>query len=217
MVKNRVSILNKIKKTEILDVEEKNVVKVKNVFNYDTFPEHEREELKELEQRATFSGNNLNNNIMELGEVFLKAQKIFSKKGTGVFGDWYEKLSFKKDFVYMCIDRKKLSIEYKDDVVYQLPDKVIKDIKKIKNPKAIKRILKSENIKEAIKEEFKHEVKSIPVKKESSSVITEEVIISKNYIEERILSLLDTVRNNEFSDKKLTEIEEALKSISIKF
>lgn len=195
-------ILSNMKKSQIIKKDEKFVPSVEvSGFDYTGFEEKEIENLVELEKRANYSGNLLKENIMELGEVFMEAQSIFSAKGNGSFGAWYENLGFKKDFIYMCIDRRKLAIEYKNEEVYQLTDKNIKEIKKIKDPKVVGEILASENIKEAIK--TLHE----------KSHVEEAVIVeskNKKTVETKFLKLFNIFKNNQYNKKELKTIEDVL-------
>lgn len=195
-------ILSNMKKSQIIKKDEKFVPSIEvSGFDYTGFEEKEIKNLVELEKRANYSGNLLKENIMELGEVFMEAQSIFSAKGNGSFGIWYENLGFKKDFIYMCIDRRKLAMEYKNEEIYQLTDKNIKEIKKIKDPKVVNEILASENIKEAIK--TLHE-----------KTHTEEVVVvndkNKKIVETKFLKLFNNFKNNQYDKKQLKIIEDVL-------
>lgn len=195
-------ILDKMKKSQVIKTDTKIVPLVETSgFDYSGFETKEVENLKELEKRANYSGNLLKENIMELGEVFMEAQNIFSAKGNGSFGTWYESLGFKKDFIYMCIDRRRLALEYKNEEVYQLTDKNIKEIKKIKDPQIVSEILASENIKEAIK--TFHEK---PVIEEAEIVENKE----KKAVEQTFLKLFNTFKNNQYNKKELKNIKEFL-------
>lgn len=199
-------ILSNMKKSQIIKKDEKFVpsIEISN-FDYSGFEEKEVKNLIELEKRANYSGNLLKENIMELGEVFMEAQSIFSAKGNGSFGAWYENLGFKKDFIYMCIDRRKLALEYHNEEVYQLTDKNIKEIKKIKDPKVVSEILASENIKEAIK--TLHEKTNV----EEAVVVEDE---NKKAIEAKFLRLSNIFKNNQYNEKQLKTIQELLDILS---
>ncbi|MGL5717893.1 hypothetical protein [Cetobacterium sp.] len=195
-------ILSNMKKTQIIKKDEKFVPAIQTSnFDYTGFEEQEIKNLVELEKRANYSGNLLKENIMELGEVFMEAQNIFSAKGNGSFGAWYENLGFKKDFIYMCIDRRKLALEYKNEEVYQLTDKNIKEIKKIKDPKIVGEILASENIKEAIK--TLHEKTHV-----EEAVIVEDK--NKKAVETKFFKLFNSFKNNQYNKKQLKIIEDVL-------
>ncbi|MGL4511292.1 MAG: hypothetical protein ACRDCE_03610 [Cetobacterium sp.] len=172
-------------------------------FDYTDFNTNDKEYLIELEKKAIYTGNLLKENIKELGDVFLEAHKIFSNNKNGMFGKWYENLGFKKDFVYLCLDRKQLSIQYDSATIYKLPDRIIKDLKKIEkeNEEIIVEILNSENPKEKIKE-IKQSLNQNKIKANQN--------IKKERIKEKLTSLFKVINNNEFNDEKLIKIENLL-------
>ncbi|MGL4358486.1 MAG: hypothetical protein ACRCSY_07310, partial [Cetobacterium sp.] len=158
-------LLANYKKSEVLIKKEK----FESNFDYNDFNQEDKENLLELEKKAAHTGNLLKENLKELGDVFLEAHKIFSNNKNGMFGKWYENLGFKKDFVYLCLDRRQLSIQYNSNEIYKLPDRTIKDIKKIEkeNGELVFEILESENPKEKIKE-FKDNLIQNKIEKEKN-------------------------------------------------
>lgn len=171
-------------------------------FDYTDFDTNDKEHLIELEKKALYTGNLLKDNLKELGDVFLEAHKIFSNNKNGMFGKWYENLGFKKDFVYLCLDRRQLSLQYDSSTIYKLPDRVIKDIKKFEkeNEEIVVEILNSENPKEKIRE--------------IKELLNQNTKINQNIKKEKIKTKLSTflkiINNNEFSDEKLIKIENIL-------
>ena len=152
-------MLKDYKKTEVKFIKAE-VITTK--FDYSEFEEKEKENLLELEKKALYSGEIIINNIKELAEIFSEAQNVFAKKNkNGIFRKWYEALGFKKDFVYLCLEKKKLSTKYNDEKIFQLPDRSIKTIKKmdekVENENRISTILKDENTVEKLKEIKKEE------------------------------------------------------------
>lgn len=171
-------------------------------FDYADFDINDKEHLIELEKKALYTGNLLKDNLKELGDVFLEAHKIFSNNKNGMFGKWYENLGFKKDFVYLCLDRRQLSLQYDSSTIYKLPDRVIKDIKKFEkeNEEIVVEILNSENPKEKIRE--------------IKELLNQNTKLNQNIKKEKIKAKLSTflkiINNNEFSDEKLIKIENIL-------
>lgn len=146
------ALLNSYKKTE---VKIEKVKKIKTQFDYSEFSETEVDSLIELEERALHTGSLLSDNLKELAGIFTEAQKIFSNNKNGNFGKWYEALGFKKDFVYLCLDRKNLAIKYEENRVYSLPERAIKDIKKLdklNEVEVVHEILEAEKPTEKLKE-----------------------------------------------------------------
>lgn len=107
------------------------------------------------EKKAVYHANQMSKSIMELSKVFCEAQKLLSNHAGGTFKKWFEELGFKKDFVYMCLKRNDLFLEVADDRVFQIPERAIKTISKIKdkiNLEEVKEIIYSEKPVERAKE-----------------------------------------------------------------
>ncbi|MGL5350392.1 MAG: hypothetical protein ACRDA0_07495 [Cetobacterium sp.] len=189
-------LLANYKKSEVLIKKEK----FESNFDYNDFNQEDKENLLELEKKATHTSNLLKENLKELGDVFLEAHKIFSNNKNGMFGKWYENLGFKKDFVYLCLDRRQLSIQYNSNEIYKLPDRTIKDIKKIEkeNGELVFEILESENPKEKIKE-FKDNLIQNKIEKEKN--------LKKENIKTKLNNLLKFINVNDFNDEKLSNLE----------
>ncbi|MGL5702593.1 MAG: hypothetical protein ACRCXX_05705 [Cetobacterium sp.] len=189
-------LLANYKKSEVLIKKEK----FESNFDYNDFNQEDKENLLELEKKATHTSNLLKENLKELGDVFLEAHKIFSNNKNGMFGKWYENLGFKKDFVYLCLDRRQLSIQYNSNEIYKLPDRTIKDIKKIEkeNGELVFEILESENPKEKIKE-FKDNLIQNKIEKEKN--------LKKENIKLKLNNLLKFINVNDFNDEKLSNLE----------
>lgn len=189
-------LLANYKKSEVLIKKEK----FESNFDYNDFNQEDKENLLELEKKATHISNLLKENLKELGDVFLEAHKIFSNNKNGMFGKWYENLGFKKDFVYLCLDRRQLSIQYNSNEIYKLPDRTIKDIKKIEkeNGELVFEILESENPKEKIKE-FKDNLIQNKIEKEKN--------LKKENIKLKLNNLLKFINVNDFNDEKLSNLE----------
>lgn len=195
-------LLANYKKSEVLIKKER----FESKFDYADFNEEDKENLIELEKKATHTGNLLKENLKDLGDVFLEAHKIFSNNKNGMFGKWYENLGFKKDFVYLCLDRRQLSLQYNSNEIYKLPDRAIKDIKKIEkeNGEVVFEILESENPKEKIKE-FKDNLTKNKTKKEKN--------IKKEEIKNKLNDLLKFINQNEFTDEKLCDLERLISNL----
>lgn len=201
-------LLDKYKKTEVILTTNK----FESKFDYSNFLTEDKEKLIELEKKANHTGNLLKENLKELGDIFTEAQSIFANNKNGSFGIWYENLGFKKDFVYLCLERKALSLKYKTEDVYSFPDRMIKDIKKISKTDNIyvDEIFEANNPKEKV-----IEIKENLFKHISNSEDTKE----KRYIEKRlnlisnILKNQTTLSKNKFEtlNNLLDTIEEHLK------
>ena len=213
------ALLNNYKKTE---VKIEKVQKLKTQFDYSEFTEVETEALIELEEKAIHTGTLLSDNLRELAGVFTEAQTIFANKKNGNFGRWYEALGFKKDFVYLCLDRKNLALKYEENRVYALPDRAVKDIKKLdklNETEIVYEILEaekpSEKLKE-IKEQVKHKAEQI-AEKDPMHIQYEEERVSKKELMDRLHQVEKTIGKSEVKAKKirvmqlLNQIEDLLK------
>ena len=187
--------------------------KEKSSFDYNEFDEKTKENLSELENKALYAKELLTENIKELGNIFLEAQTIFSHNNkNGVFGKWYETLGFKKDFVYLCLSKKKLFLKYENDKIYSLPDRTVKEIKKMeKENYDVIEILDNENPAQKIKEIKKEE------KKADKKEITENTIddnqlnflgkTKKEVEEDSSTEETSLIKNIMELDKKIMELE----------
>ncbi|MBC2857109.1 hypothetical protein H3N56_11760 [Cetobacterium sp. 2A] len=95
--------------------------------------ENERQILIKCEEKAIEHAREIAKNTMELSKVFYEAQKTLSAKGNGIFSKWFEQLGFKKDFVYMCLKRNEIFLEVRDEKVFNIPERAIKTISKVRD------------------------------------------------------------------------------------
>lgn len=231
------ALLNSYKKTEV-KIEKEN--KIVSIFDYSDFSKNERELLEELEQKATHYGSIISDSIQELGDVFKKAQECFANYKNGSFVSWYEKLGYKKDFVYLCLDRKNLALKYDNKDIYRLPDRAIKDIKRLDNkdeteivfdilmdPEPTKKIKEiKESAKERKEKQLKKELEDDKIeeavviekptqeneKKEFEDLIEVDVISKISFIKNTLIQeKLDKDKKNKVI-KMLQEIENLLKT-----
>lgn len=181
------------KNTEVFEIKEK----YNPILNYDDFELEidQKEKMVNFEERAVYHAQELSKNTIELSKIFSEAQKTLSAAKTGTFVKWYEALGFKKDFVYMLLKRNDLFLELSNERVFQIPEKAIKTISKIKDKvdtKEILDIVNSEKPVEVAKEkesnlsgnpkDKKIEIEDIEVIKDASDKIREiENKISEHY------------------------------------
>lgn len=141
------------KNTEVVEIKEK----YNPILNYDEFELgiDQKEKMVSFEERAVHHAQELSKNTIELSKIFSEAQKTLSAAKIGTFVKWYEALGFKKDFVYMLLKRNDLFLELSNERVFQIPEKAIKTISKIKDKvgtKEIMDIINSEKPVEVAKE-----------------------------------------------------------------
>lgn len=214
------ALLNSYKKTE---VKIEKAEKIKSQFDYSEFSEEEAIQLIELEEKAIHTGSLLSENLRELADIFNQAQGIFANNKNGNFGKWYESLGFKKDFVYLCLDRKNLAVKYEQNRVYALPERTVKDLKKLdkqNETEIVYEILESEKPSEKLKE-IKKEVKQkedIVAEKDPMYIQYEQERIAKKEILGRIYLVEKLVSKSDVKNKKskivelLEKIEDILQS-----
>lgn len=201
-------LLDNYKKSQVMIKKERFTSR----FDYSGFNKEDTENLLELEKKALHTGELLRDNIKELGDVFLEAQMIFANNKNGMFRKWYENLGYKKDFVYLCLDRKNLSLKYDTTEIYKLPDRVVKDIKKIslESDDAVFEILEAKDPKEKVKEikeeifkKEKKEVSDYELKKEKEvanrlQTVARKIATLKLSEEkiEKLLNIIDEIEKN---------------------
>lgn len=131
--------------TEVLEIKEK----YNSIVNYDELEleDIQKEKMIIFEEKAIHHANELSKNTIALSKIFYEAQKTLASAKTGTFVKWYEALGFKKDFVYMLLKRNELFMEVENERIFEIPEKAIKTISKIKdkvNTKEILEIINSE-------------------------------------------------------------------------
>lgn len=122
-------LLDKYKKTRVI-FDTSDHINIEK-FDYTGFSVEEKVLLIELEEKAKFTGKLLRHNLQELAIVFKEAQEIFVNNKNCNFGNWYKNLGFKKDFVYLCLERYNLALKFGDNSIYNFPDRAIRDLKKL--------------------------------------------------------------------------------------
>lgn len=130
---------NTHKNIELVEIKEK----YNPILNYDEFELEidQKEKMITFEEKAVYHAQELSKNTIELSKIFSEAQKTLAASKTGTFVKWYEALGFKKDFVYMLLKRNDLFLELSNERVFQIPEKAIKTISKIKDKVGTKEIL----------------------------------------------------------------------------
>lgn len=190
---------NNNKAIETIEIKEK----YNPILNYDDFELEidQKEKMIVFEKKAVFHAQELSKNTIELSKVFSAAQKTLAACKTGTFVKWYEALGFKKDFVYMLLKRNDLFLELSNEKVFQIPEKAIKTISKIKDKVDTKVILDIVNAE-----------KPVEVAKEKESYFSGNPKDRKNEIEdiEMLEGNFDKIKELE---KKLSEYYRKIKEI----
>lgn len=133
----------------------KEVNKVKVIDEYISKVDYNTLEISELdlkklidcEKNILFHQQKSVEHLLALSETLFEAQQVLANYKNGSFKNWFEKLGLKKDFVYMCLKRYNLYLNYNNEKVMAIPEKVIKELsnKKI--------VLKKEQILEILESE----------------------------------------------------------------
>lgn len=133
----------------------KEVKKVKIVDEYLPIVDYtelglKEEDLKKMincEKNILFHQQKSIEHLLSLSETLYEAQQVLSNYKNGGFKNWFEEMGLKKDFVYMCLKRYNLYLNYENEKVMAIPEKMVKELSttKIVLPKEkILEILKSE-------------------------------------------------------------------------
>lgn len=199
------SVMDKIKaKTAELKTQH-NEIEIPYIshMNYDDFGIVEievRTKLINYEKKAVYHANQLNKSVMELSKIFSEAQKILANHSGGTFKKWFEELGFKKDFVYMCLKRNDLFLEIHDDKVFQIPERAIKTISKIKdkiNKEEIKEIIQSDRPTDIAKEK-ESQLSGSPTTEEENIEIIDDSIDKIRELEEMLAKYYKKIKEIEY-------------------
>lgn len=193
----------KFKETSIQNNNIEDKKKYTPVIDYDEFglEVSQKKQMIYFEEKAIYHANELSKNTIELSKIFYEAQKTLSAAKTGTFVRWYESLGFKKDFVYMLLKRNDLFLELSTEKVFQIPEKAIKTISKIKDKVDTKEILDIVNSE-----------KPVEVAKEKESYLSGNPKDRENEIEDIELSKDDFHKIKKL-EKKLSEYYRKIRDI----
>lgn len=114
----------------------------------------EVEKIIKYEEKVVLSAQSLKKDLVDLAEGLAEAQKLFANNKNGKFQKWFETLGLKKTFVYTLLKRQELYLEFNDEKVFQVPERVLPELKKIKqtvSPEEVRRIINSDKPLEEVK------------------------------------------------------------------
>ena len=186
---------------EVVEIKEK----YNPILNYDEFALEnlQKEQMIIFEERAIHHANELSKNTIALSKIFYEAQKTLASAGTGSFVKWYEALGFKKDFVYMLLKRNELFMEVENERIFEIPEKAIKTISKIKDKVNVKEILEIVNAEKPVIVAKEIEVSLSGNPKDKTSEIEEIEIIDNSFdkvikIEKKIAEYYQKIKELEY-------------------
>lgn len=191
----------------------KEVKKVKVVEQYSPIVNYANFELKEedlkrminCEKNILFHQQKSIEHLLSLSETLYEAQQILSNYKNGGFRNWFEEIGLKKDFVYMCLKRYNLYLNYENEKVMAIPEKMVKELS------TAKIVLPKEQILEILESE-----KPIRKYEEVKNILSGDPTINKNKISEAeiIIDGEDEVRELEKElAKKYSQVKELQKEI----
>ena len=127
---------------------------------------------------------------------------LFRSKN-GKFKEWFEALGLKKDFVYMCLKRYNLYLDYNNDKVMMIPEIMIKDFTKqnIFSKGLISEILEDEKPQEKYKSIKRNILSGYPT------------IYSGEILEAEVVDVDKVVELKRILEKKYKEYEKLKKEI----
>ncbi len=186
---------------ELMEIKEK----YNPILNYDEFELEnlQKEQMIIFEEKAIHHANELSKNTIALSKIFYEAQKTLASAGTGSFVKWYEALGFKKDFVYMLLKRNELFMEVENERIFEIPEKAIKTISKIKDKVNVKEILEIVNAEKPVIVAKEIEVSLSGNPKDKTSEIEEIEIIDNSFdkvikIEKKIAEYYQKIKELEY-------------------
>ena len=114
-MKDKVSEISHLKEQEV-EIKEQYISKID--YKELEIDETLVDDLILWEEKALNSIKSIKKNLIDLGRVFKNANELLANQKNGTFRLWYEKLGFKKDFVYMCLKRYGFYMELEDKKIY---------------------------------------------------------------------------------------------------
>ncbi|MGL5622710.1 hypothetical protein [Cetobacterium sp.] len=159
MKKNKVSasILQSMREKVETRKDLKEVVpEYKSIINYSEYEleNTEIEKIIEYEEKVVLSAKSLKKDLVDLAEGLAEAQKLFANNKNGKFQKWFEALGLKKTFVYTLLKRQELYLEFNNEKIFQVPERVLPELKKIKqtvSPEEVIRIINSDKPMDEVK------------------------------------------------------------------
>ncbi|MGL5278351.1 MAG: hypothetical protein ACRC8M_04610 [Cetobacterium sp.] len=132
------------------------VLEYKSIINYSEYEleSTDIEKIIKCEEKVVSSAQSLKKDLLDLAEGLAEAQKLFANNKSGTFQKWFESLGLKKTFVYTLLNRQELYLEFNDEKVFQVPERVLPEIKRIKqniSPEEVRRIINSDKPLEEVK------------------------------------------------------------------
>ncbi|SJZ88331.1 hypothetical protein SAMN02745174_01843 [Cetobacterium ceti] len=202
----RISFLNKrdpFNKEKIEKVEE-------SLVDYEALEivGEDKKNLIKCEKNIIFHREKVKEHLMSISETLYEAQQVLAKHGNGSFKIWFEKLGLKKDFVYMCLKRYSLYLEYNKENIMLLPDRTVKDLVRLnieKNSEIILEILDSGKVGEKIKE-IKESLSVRPTNFLENNIRNYKIEGELKKIEKNILKYKEKILELENQKKYLIEI-----------
>lgn len=187
MKKNKVSasILQSMREKVETRKDLKEVIpEYKSIINYSEYELEniEIEKIIKCEKKVVLSAQSLKKDLLDLAEGLAEARRLFANNKTGTFQKWFESLGLKKTFVYTLLNRQELYLEFNDEKVFQVPERVLPEIKKIKqniSPEEIIRILNSDKPLEEVKS-ISFGSRTIKIPNDKNDEIEEIEIIDNN-------------------------------------
>lgn len=155
----------------------------KSIINYTEYEleNNEVEKIIKCEEKVISSAQSLKKDLLELAEGLAEAQKIFANNKNGSFQKWFETLGLKKTFVYTLLNRQELYLEFNDEKVFQVPERVLPEIKKIKenvSPEEVIRIINSDKPLDEVKN-ISFGCRTIKIKNDKNLKVEEAEIIEE--------------------------------------
>ncbi len=170
------SAFKEVKKARIVD----DYIPVANYKDLD-LKDNDLKKMINCEKNILFHQQKSMEHLLALSQTLYEAQQILANYKNGGFKNWFEELGLKKDFVYMCIKRYNLYLNYNNEKVMAIPEKIVKDLVKQESG------FQKEHVLEILKSEK-------PVKKyeEIKNILSgDPTIYSENIFEAEIVENID--------------------------
>ena len=197
------SILSKKK------VDDEQITTYKTKFDFSEFDINDSNLIEEIEQKEEVLKQNLIKNIKSTEQIakgLYEINELLANHKTGTFGAYLEYVNIKKDRAYYLIDTWKLYLDTKSKKVFDLPQRMITEIKKeVKKNDDIEEaeiveIIESDNPRENIEEIKEKRVSEVKERNKTGSLEKELQKIEKEI--EKYLKKITELENKKAEIQK---------------
>lgn len=176
----------------------------------DEFDDSEKKEIKQYEELVKFHANKVGEHLLVVSKALYEAQKLFARKKSGKFTEWYNALNLEKTYVYRLLQKYELFLTYQKKEVMHLPVRIVTTLatkrEEFKEAEIIE-IIEAEKPSEILKKIQKEKIIEHKIMKQ----LTTEENVKIGEIKDKIFSLKQQKEKLIFQIKAIEEQINSLK------